>query len=186
MEYIQAVLSELEAKLWHVECMIAPGLKDAEKNQYMRDFSAALNEVNTMRRRLNWYASEMKLNCEALRSPNFALDDIQRDRDFVAIYNRLVSYQNWADRLMSVITTHVSLMETEKSISDSKSLARLTVLGFFFVPASFVATFFSMGGKFSVGQPKFWIYFAVAIPVTFIAFIAAFGTWRVWWNKMLI
>jgi Mg2+ and Co2+ transporter CorA len=183
IEYIQAILSELETKLWQIEHMIAPELSHAEKDLYMRDFSTALNEVNTMRRRLNWYVAEMKANCEVLgTSPDFLSDDLKRNGDFVAIYHRLVNYQNWAEKLMNVITTQVNLMETKKSIADSKSLARLTILGFFFIPLSFVATFFSMGGDFSVGQSKFWVYFAVSVPLTLLVYVVAFGKWRVWWN----
>jgi hypothetical protein len=191
MEYFQAILSELETKLWGIERMIAPDLSDADMDQYMREFTTALNEINTMRRRLNWYVSEMKTNLEALGiSPNFPSSnpqpsdsfDQKRDQDSVSIYNRLVNYQNWAEKLMNVIMTHVNLIQTEKSISDSKSLARLTVLGFFFVPLSFVATIFSMGGDFSVGQSRFWIYFAVSVPLTLMVFVVAFRKWRAWWN----
>lgn len=194
MEYFHAILSELETKLWDIEHMIAPDLSDAGKDRFLRDFTTALNEVNTMRRRLNWYVPEMKTNLEALGiSPNFPSSnpqlsdsfDQKRDQDFVSIYDRLVNYQNWAEKLMNVMTTHVNLMETEKSISDSKSLARLTVLGFFFVPLSFVATFFSMGGGFSAGQSRFWIYFAVAVPLTLMVFVVAFGKWRAWWSEFL-
>jgi Mg2+ and Co2+ transporter CorA len=82
---------------------------------------------------------------------------------------------------MNVLTTHVNLMETEKSIADSKSLSRLTVLGFIFVPVSFVATLFSMGGDFAVGQSRFWIYFAVTVPLTVVILLMTFGKW--WWRR---
>ena len=84
--------------------------------------------------------------------------------NFLAIYNKLLAYQRWSETLLSVITTHVNLMETEKSIADSKSPSLLTILSFVFVPVSFVYSFFSMGGDFAVGQNKFWIYF-VADPL---------------------
>jgi hypothetical protein len=185
-EYIQAILSELETKLWEIERMISPELSHAEKDSYMGDFTIALNEVNTMRRRLNWFINEMKVNCEALGTSTDPLPDRSKQSgDFVAIYDRLVSYQNWAERLMNVITTSVNLMEMEKTIADSKSLARLTVLGFFFIPLSFIATIFSMGGEFLVGQSKFWIYFAVSVPLTLLVFAVAFGKWKIWWNGLM-
>jgi Mg2+ and Co2+ transporter CorA len=186
-EYIQATLSELETKLWEIEQMISPELSDAEKDLYLRDFTIALNEVNTMRRRLNWFLAEMKVNCEGLgTSPDPLPDGSKQNGDFLAIYNRLVTFQNWAEKLMNVITTLVNLMETEKSLADSKSLARLTVLGFFFIPLSFIATIFSMGGDFLVGQSKFWVYFAVSVPLTLLVFVVAFGRWRVWWNETML
>lgn len=184
-EYIQAILSELETKLWEIERMISPELSHAEKDSYMDDFTIALNEVNTMRRRLTWFINEMKVNCEALGTSADLPDRSKQSGDFVAIYDRLVSYQNWAERLMNVITTSVNLMEMEKSLADSKSLARLTVLGFFFIPLSFIGTIFSMGGEFLVGQSKFWIYFAVSVPLNFSVFALAFGKWRKWWKDLM-
>jgi hypothetical protein len=68
--------------------MIAPELGHVEKDLYMRDFSTVLNEVNTIRRRLNWYVAEMKANCKVLgTSPDFLSDDLKRNGDFVAIYH---------------------------------------------------------------------------------------------------
>jgi Mg2+ and Co2+ transporter CorA len=184
-EYIQAILSELETKLWEIEQMISPKLSDTEKDLYLRDFTIALNEVNTMRPRLNWFLAEMKVNCESLgTSPDTLPDGSKQNGNFVAIYNRLVTFQNWAEKLMNVITTLANLMETEKSLADSKSLARLTVLGFFFIPLSFIATIFSMGGDFLAGQSKFWVYFVVSVPLTLLVFVVAFGKWRVWWNEI--
>jgi hypothetical protein len=105
-EYIQAILSELKTKLWEIEQMISPDLSDADKDLYLREFTIALNEVNTMRRRLNWFLAEMKVNCEGLgASPNPLPGASKQNGDFVAIYDRLVTFQNWAEKLMSVITT---------------------------------------------------------------------------------
>lgn len=180
-EHIQAILSELETTLWEIERMISPTLSNREKDLYMCNFTIALNEVNTMRRRLNWFAVEMKANCECLgSSPDIASQNSTDNIDFITIYHRLVTYQNWAERLMGVITTSVNLMETEKSLADSRSLARLTVLGFVFIPLSFVATFFSMSGDFGVGQRRFWVYFGVSVPITLLTFVIAFGKWRIW------
>lgn len=182
MEYLHAVLSELETKLWKIEHMISPTLTDAQKDKYLLEFTIALNEVNTLRRRVTWYIAEMKTNLEALGiSPDIASSTSTSDQDFLALHARLLNYQSWAEKLMNVLTTHVNLMETEKSISDSKSLSRLTVLGFIFVPVSFVATLFSMGGDFAVGQSRFWIYFAVTVPLTVVILLMTFRKW--WWRR---
>lgn len=73
-------------------------------------------------------------------------------------------------------------METEKSITDSKSLSRLTILGFVFVPVSFVCSFFSMGGDFAVGENKFWVFWVVVLPLTLVIVVAAF--WKWWWRRL--
>ena len=185
LEHLHAILSDLETMLWKIEEMMAPHMSDEKKDKYMGEFTGALNEVNTLRRRVSWYVTEMENNLYNLGiDPSSSSSDGKCHEDaknFLAIYKRLLTYQSWAEKLMGVITSNANLMETEKSISDSKSLSRLTALGFFFVPVSFVATFFSMGGEFGAGQNRFWVYFAVAAPLTFATFAAAFGTW--WWRK---
>jgi hypothetical protein len=42
-----------------------------------------------------------------------------------------------------------------------------------------------MGGEFLAGESKFWIFFAVSIPLTFLVFVVAFGKWRLWWNEIM-
>jgi Mg2+ and Co2+ transporter CorA len=105
------------------------------------------------------------------------------EKNFLVIHKRLVIYQAWAEKLMGFITSHVNLMETEKSISDSKSSGRLTILGFVFLPISFVATFFSMGGDFAVGERMFWVFWVVAAVVTAVDCAVGFG--KYWERKWL-
>lgn len=192
LEHIHALLSEQETTLREIEWMISPNLSDEAKERYMREFSVTLNEVNTLRRRLGWYVPEMEANLFALGiSPSTnipsrfeslgAESSIGHEQNFLTIYNKLGTYLRWSETLLSVITTHINLMETEKTISDSKSLSRLTILGFVFVPVSFVCSFFSMGGDFAVGQDRFWIYFAVVVPLTLL--ILGFGFWKFWLRK---
>jgi hypothetical protein len=179
LEHIHATLSESETLLWDLERMIEPHLSDAKKEMYMGRFTRALNEVNTLRRRLGWYVTEMEQNICALSFGSHLSD---HEKNFLAIQKRLLNYQAWAEKLMGVITSHVNLMETEKSISDSKSLGRLTILGFVFLPVSFVATFFSMGGDFAVGERKFWVFWVVAAVVTAVVCGVGFGKyWEMKW-----
>jgi len=175
--------------LWSIEHMISPHLTDEKKDQYMRKFTTALNEVNTMRRRLGWYVEEMRLNLETLcidpslcSFPSKDDSKFPHAQNFLSLFNRLLTYQSWAEKLLGVITAHVNLMETEKSITDSKSLSRLTILGFVFVPVSFVCSFFSMGGDFAVGENKFWVFWVVVLPLTLVIVVAAF--WKWWWRRL--
>jgi hypothetical protein len=191
LEHISSLLSELEKTLWNIEGQISPNPSDKDKERYMRQFTISLHEVNTMRRRLGWYVPEMEANLSVLGiSPSSTIPSragsqgaetsFGYEQNFLAIYNKLQAFQRWSETLRSVITGHVNLMETEKSISDSKSLSRLTILGFIFVPVSFVCSFFSMGGDFALGQNKFWIYFVVVVPLTLL--ILGFGFWK-WWLR---
>ena len=46
--------------------MIKPLLRDPKKEMYIGRFTRALNEVNTLRRGLGWYVTEMEQNMWAL------------------------------------------------------------------------------------------------------------------------
>jgi hypothetical protein len=177
LEHLYTLLSRLETDLWAIEPMVAPHLSSKQKDDYMAYFTQALNEVNTIRRRLNWYVLEMEDNLYAMGIDPAETAQTDVDKDFLAVYRRLGMYRDWSKTVMEVITNHVNLMETEKSITDSKYLGRLTVLGFIFVPMSFVATFFSMAGDYAVGQGKFWVFFAVAFPLLALILATAFGRW---------
>lgn len=59
-------LSQHETKLWVMQRMIDPNLTDTEKNQYLGDFIGVLNEINKIRRRMNWFSREMTTNLEVL------------------------------------------------------------------------------------------------------------------------
>jgi Mg2+ and Co2+ transporter CorA len=168
LEHIHATLSESETLLWDLERMIEPHLSDAKKELYMGRFTRALNEVNTLRRRLGWYVTEMEQNLYSLGFDSHSSD---HGKNFLAIQKRLLNYQAWAEKLMGVITSHVNLMETEKSI-----------LGFVFLPVSFVATFFSMGGDFAVGERRFWVFWIVAAVVAIVVCGVGFGKyWEMKW-----
>ena len=59
-------LSQHETKLWVMQRMIDPNLTDTEKNQYLGDFIGVMNEINKIRRRMNWFSHEMTTNLEVL------------------------------------------------------------------------------------------------------------------------
>jgi hypothetical protein len=69
---------------------------------------------------------------------------------------------------------------------DSTSMKILALISAFFLPGTFVATLFSMsmfqwqpsGGADGVISDKFWIYWAIAIPLTALTVIG----WGVWWR----
>jgi hypothetical protein len=163
--------------------MLPKHLSDDNRDRHLRDFTQELNTQNTLRRRLAWYVSEMEANLLSLGiSPiNPSPSPASHENDFLLLHHKLLTYQSWAEKLMDVINNHVNLMETEKTISDSKSLSRLTILGFFFVPVSFLASFFSMGGDFAVGQSRFWIFWVAAVVVVGVS--CAAGFWKYWGIK---
>lgn len=71
-----------------------------------------------------------------------------------------------SDLLLKVI----EVSEAKKSIQQSKQVAQLTKLAFFFYPLSFVATFFGMNVReITMHNPPVWVFFLVAVGTLFIA-----------------
>lgn len=182
-----AGLSQLETKLWSMGRIIDPDLTYEQKNEYLGDFIGVMNEINKIRRRMNWCFYDMQTNSEVLnltssKPDTFRLPYRDEDRDFLVIRDQFLDYRKWAEKLLDITTTYLALMEAEKSASDSRSLSRLTILGSLFVPVSFVCSFFSMNGDFAVGANKFWVYFAVTLPLVIAILVVVF---RGWWYRRL-
>jgi hypothetical protein len=91
-------LSQHETKLWVMQRMIDPNLTDTEKNQYLRDFIGVMNEINKIRRRMNWFSHEMTINLEVLDlvtdHPYRIPDHRTENRDFIVIRDKFLSYRN--------------------------------------------------------------------------------------------
>lgn len=77
-------------------------------------------------------------------------------------------------------TQAVSVRESITSNKQARQVGFLTSLATLFIPISFIAAIFSMGGDFSAGASRFWVYWAIAIPVVLFGCILLFtrlGRW---------
>jgi hypothetical protein len=71
------------------------------------------------------------------------------------------------------------LEESRRAIEQAEKLKRLTILAFFFIPLSFLASIFGMNFKqFGQGQQSLWIYFVLALPVLWLSAMILF------WEKI--
>lgn len=84
------------------------------------------------------------------------------------IRSSCIDLQDMFQQLSNSYTQVVALREAQASNLQAKSVRWLTVLGTFFVPLSVVAGVMSMGGEFLPGERKFWVYFAVIVPVLLV------------------
>ena len=84
--------------------------------------------------------------------------------DLDCLLRKIEKYGQSIERMIPVATSAVQLFDGRRSMTQSVNVKRLTYLTLIFVPMSWVAAIFSMAGDFAPGQPKFWVYFAVAVP----------------------
>lgn len=68
---------------------------------------------------------------------------------------------------MSLRQAEASLKQANVSQQELKLASRLTLVALVFIPLSFTASIFSMGGD-SPWQLSFWVHFAMALPMTAI------------------
>ncbi|KAB8273760.1 hypothetical protein BDV30DRAFT_238285 [Aspergillus minisclerotigenes] len=69
------------------------------------------------------------------------------------------------DNISQAYMQAVSVRESITSNKQAQQVGYLTSLATVFVPISFVAAIFSMGGDFAAGANYFWVYWVIAVPV---------------------
>jgi hypothetical protein len=67
--------------------------------------------------------------------------------------------------LASMSNNRRALHEQELSLREAKSTKALTFLGLVFIPLAYTASLFSMSDPYGPGDEKFWMYFAISLPL---------------------
>ena len=93
--------------------------------------------------------------------------------DYQQITHRLDNGGKLLENMLPVMTSIIQIVDSRRSLAETVSVTRLTALAFIFAPMSFVATMFSMTENFGPGGSQFWIFFAVALPLTLIIYLIA-------------
>jgi cation transport ATPase len=72
------------------------------------------------------------------------------------------------------------LLQNQRSVQEAREVGRLTTLAFLFLPISFISSVFGMNVAELAGNPPIWVYFAIALPVSFVTFVVASwaGVWE--------
>ena len=103
--------------------------------------------------------------------------DSSSGKDFIFIHARLGNCKQKVESLATVVTGLLSVHQGELSANEARLVSRITILALIFIPLSFSASIFSMGGDFQPGGSRFWVYFAVSIPMLLLILIFVF-LWR--------
>jgi len=103
------------------------------------------------------------------------------DRDFQYIHYRLKNLKIRADLFINSITglagiagNRHALLEAKRSLKETMRIKTLTLLGMVFLPLAFCTGLFSMNDRYLPGEPSFWIYLAVSIPLIVAVFLLTF------------
>jgi hypothetical protein len=93
--------------------------------------------------------------------------------DFEFINRNIEDAGRRLESMLPVVTSLVQISDARQSFVETANISRLTVLALVFVPLSYISSLFSMNTTNMPGSPHFWVYFAVAIPVTLIVILIA-------------
>ena len=86
-------------------------------------------------------------------------------KDFQAIHDKFNRMEKNAQKQISTVFAKTSVEAGEESIDQARRVTRLTVIATIFLPMSFVASIFSMNGRFALDGDRGWMYVVIAIPL---------------------
>lgn len=103
--------------------------------------------------------------------------------DFECVRSSLIDHAKQLENVASLVGSYLHLAESRRAFNEAKNISRLTVLALFFVPLGYVSSLFSMNEAVAPGGDLFWLYFAIAIPVSLGVFALAGWRGRAFFNS---
>ncbi|KAK1753901.1 hypothetical protein QBC47DRAFT_385170 [Echria macrotheca] len=100
----------------------------------------------------------------------------QRDLDGWKELDRNAEYiEQMIQRATDSYLQTVAACEAFYSSIQATFIGRITKMATVFVPVSLVAAIFSMAGDFAAGSPKFWLFWAISMPIAVALICWMFG-----------
>lgn len=192
LQYIRAKLSNLEREMCHNQ--------DLERFQ-IHWIENQWSNVQTLNRRCAEYREDAEAILQALRIPLSDPDPVglhdwrSCEQDFQHIYRQISILKARLELLINSMTGLASIAgnrqalkeaklsleeakrsvrETRRSVREAKSVKTLTLIGLVFIPLAYTSALFSMGEPYTPGADRFWVYFAVSLPLIVLVFLLTF------------
>lgn len=93
--------------------------------------------------------------------------------DYEHIASSLTLYSHRLDAMVPIVTSMIQIIDSQRSLMETKTLSRLSNLALVFVPLQFVSSLFSMDKATVAGSKGFWLYFVIAVPLSILVFFIA-------------
>ncbi|KAF3045806.1 hypothetical protein E8E11_009150 [Didymella keratinophila] len=144
----------------------------------LEKFNMDLRELQGWRRRSMVSQQKVRAVIRHLKMHKSALPEHCADvslvlEDFEVINKDIEDAGRRLENMLPVVTSLVQIIDARQSFAETANISRLTVLALIFVPLSYVSSLFSMNTTNMPGSAHFWVYFAVAIPVTLVVVLIA-------------
>ncbi|KAI1211762.1 uncharacterized protein F4807DRAFT_401046 [Annulohypoxylon truncatum] len=177
--YITARLGQIE---WEIESPERFQVKKINLQQESINFNTSLKKLHTWRRRLPIYKA-MVADTHTKLFPKVESGSGRRDcvadlkKDFEIVSGHIDDLLSRTERIAAVATAVTAIEESRRAIEQNKTLGRLTYLAVIFAPLSFVSSFFSMSTDLSGLTQTIWVYFCVAVPISFFVYLLVDKNW---------
>ena len=173
VQYVTAQLGWIE---WEIEI---PALRKETSG-----IDATMRKLHPWRRNVSLYRAMVAQSIDRIftkemqRKYEQDLPDPDRGlpalfRDFQIVLRDIDTIQARIERIVSVAAALLSIEEGRRAMNQNNNVARLTYLATIFIPLSFVSGFLSMAPDISRLRQTFWVFFAIAIPLTGAALFVA-------------
>jgi hypothetical protein len=180
LEYVQKCICVLEYSI-ELNSEVSPQRSLLDGLGWLED---NMSIIYNWKRTCSEFSDRMDNNLMELNIPLLAMESLggneHKDaQDWLYIHKRL---QMWMSRSRDLVQSALGLLsrvEAERSLGEARNTRLLAILGTIFLPLSLVSSIFSMGGDFLPGQPRFWVYLSISLPLLFIALAVVFAPQRI-------
>jgi len=86
--------------------------------------------------------------------------------DFKGVEELIGEKKERISKDITLLASLIALEEGRQSTKKNQGIARLTTIATIFLPFSTIATILGMQGNYSPNAERFWVFWAVAVPVT--------------------
>lgn len=175
-QYLNMVEQKIKSEIEQVM-----GSKRQQDSKEGEEQSSALSNLVYYKTILDDHAKRLEENVSSIRSygdPKWpkAIVAKQQERvfktqellikDFEYLLKRAGTLSSSCDRGVDIAGNNAMIAESRRAIQQAKRTSKLTLLAFFYIPASFTTSFFGMNLK-QLGQAEslnIWVWVAVLVP----------------------
>jgi Mg2+ and Co2+ transporter CorA len=181
-EYITRELANIELQL-------------EETESTFQELELRLKELYIIRRRCNKYrelVTEAVLQCKqrgkalwpsSRPAPDGNADAItfaeshaqELEGDLQYVLDHIAVNISRVEKNIKLLTALVTISEGRQGLQESRGIALLTLVAATFLPTETVATILGLQTRYSPGASKFWVLWAVALPLTVLVFSIPFS-----------
>jgi Mg2+ and Co2+ transporter CorA len=173
LDLVQSTIAQSEYFSEEYQAKVDMNISSEEWRQKLTEVVSATSDMHNLRRQMIHFEYQLGLNLERLGIVLGAekVNPLEQDAirgaqmDFLNLYNRLKPFVARAIVLDKTANDLANFYTNFIGIQYSQVGLKLSIFASVVFPATLVSSIFSMGTDYLPGQPLFWVFWAVTIPV---------------------